>query len=54
VNVDNGDYDNYVEIIAMNEICKLSIGVYFVSEVQITQPPNVIGGQVLTEKMFLS
>jgi hypothetical protein len=33
----------------MHEVRKLSVGVYFVSEVQIAQPPTTIGGQIVTE-----
>jgi len=33
----------------MSEVHKLSVGVYFVSEVQVAQPPTIIGGQIVTE-----
>lgn len=33
----------------MSEVHKLSVGVYFVSEVQIAQPPTIIGGWIVAE-----
>jgi hypothetical protein len=33
----------------MSEVCELSVGVYFVSEVKIAQPPTIISGQIVTE-----
>jgi hypothetical protein len=32
----------------MSEVHKLSVGVYFIPEVQIAQPPTIIGGQIVT------
>jgi len=32
----------------MSEVCKLSVGVYFIPEVQIAQPPTIMGGQIVT------
>jgi hypothetical protein len=39
-----------VKIIAISEIFKVPVNVYFVFEVQITQPLTVTVGQVVTER----
>jgi hypothetical protein len=36
--------------IAVGEICKLSVSVYFVLEDHVTQPLTVVVGQVVTER----
>jgi serine kinase of HPr protein (carbohydrate metabolism regulator) len=38
-------YDSNVEMVADSEICDVSV-----SEVQITQPPTVMVGQVISER----
>jgi hypothetical protein len=38
-----------LEITAINEIHEMSPSVYFVSEGQVTEPPTVISGQVVSE-----
>jgi hypothetical protein len=43
-------YDDTVKIIAIPDIRKVSVSIYFVSEDQITSPPTVIVGQVVTER----
>jgi hypothetical protein len=46
----NEVYGGNVEIIAITEICTVSVSVYFVYEGEITQPPTVTVGQVAIEK----
>jgi hypothetical protein len=41
----NGVYSGNVKITAVTENYKMSVGVYFVSEVQITKPVTVVIGQ---------
>jgi hypothetical protein len=43
-----GLYGADIEIICISEIYQLSLNVYFVSGGQITQPPTVILGEVVT------
>jgi hypothetical protein len=40
----NGEYCGNAEIVAVCEIRKVSVGIYFVSEGQVTQPPTVVVG----------
>jgi hypothetical protein len=46
----NGVYGGNVEIIAISEICKVSVTVCFVSYGQISQKLTVIVGQVVNER----
>jgi hypothetical protein len=43
-------YDDNVKIIAVPDIHKMAVSINFVSEGQITPPPTVIVGQVVTER----
>jgi hypothetical protein len=47
---ENGLYGGNVEIIAIIEIYKLSIGVYFVTESQIIKPLTVTFNSVVAER----
>jgi hypothetical protein len=44
----NGSCGGNMEIIDINEICKMSVGVYFVSEGKNTEPPCVTDNQLVT------
>jgi hypothetical protein len=39
-----------IEIIPITEIYEVSVNIYFLYECQITEPPTVINGQVVTER----
>ena len=45
--------DGNVEIIYIGKICKVPVYVYFVSEGQLTQPPAVVFGDIVDERMNL-
>jgi hypothetical protein len=49
-NGESGVYDGNVEMVTVSEICDVCQYIYFVSEVQITQPPTVMVGQVMSER----
>jgi hypothetical protein len=44
---ENGVQGGNIKVIGINEIYKVSVSVYFVSEMQITQSLNVVVGQVI-------
>jgi hypothetical protein len=47
---ENGLYGGNVEIIAIIEICNMSVSVYFVTECQIIQPLAVRVDRVVAER----